>query len=104
MTYKRKVAQRLIKHHDTKTYGEVEALGRGEWSASRPGRYTPSERATGTHWIGGWVGTDVVWTLWKREIYLSLSGNQTTAVQPVACRYIDWAIPAHFQYPALIQG
>jgi hypothetical protein len=26
-----------------------------EWSASRPGRFTPGERATGTHWIGGWV-------------------------------------------------
>jgi len=28
----------------------------GEWSASRPGRFTPEERASGTHWIGGWVG------------------------------------------------
>jgi hypothetical protein len=27
----------------------------GEWSASRPGRFTPRERAPGTHWIGGWV-------------------------------------------------
>jgi hypothetical protein len=27
------------------------ALVGGEWSASRPGRFTP-----GTHWIGGWVG------------------------------------------------
>jgi hypothetical protein len=32
------------------------ALVRGEWSASRPGRFTPGERAPGTHWIGGWVG------------------------------------------------
>jgi hypothetical protein len=29
---------------------------RGEWSASRPGRFTPRERAPVTHWIGGWVG------------------------------------------------
>jgi hypothetical protein len=28
----------------------------GEWSASRPGRSTPRERAPGTHWIGDWVG------------------------------------------------
>jgi hypothetical protein len=28
----------------------------GEWSASRPGRFTPWERALGTHRIGGWVG------------------------------------------------
>jgi len=24
--------------------------------ASRPGRITPEEKASGTHWIGGWVG------------------------------------------------
>jgi hypothetical protein len=29
---------------------------RGEWSASRPGRFTDGERAPGTHLIGGWVG------------------------------------------------
>jgi hypothetical protein len=27
----------------------------GEWSGSRPGRFTAKERAPGTHWIGGWV-------------------------------------------------
>jgi hypothetical protein len=27
-----------------------------EWSASRPGHFTPVERATGIHWIRGWVG------------------------------------------------
>jgi hypothetical protein len=32
------------------------ALEGGEWSASRPGRFTPMERAPGTHWIGGGVG------------------------------------------------
>jgi hypothetical protein len=32
------------------------ALDGGEWSASCPGRFTPRERAPGTHWIGGWVG------------------------------------------------
>jgi hypothetical protein len=31
------------------------ALVGGEWSASRPGRFTRGERAPGTHWIGGWV-------------------------------------------------
>jgi hypothetical protein len=31
------------------------ALVGGEWSASRPGHFTPGERAPGTHWIGGWV-------------------------------------------------
>jgi hypothetical protein len=28
----------------------------GEWSDSRPDRFTPGESAPGTHWIGGWVG------------------------------------------------
>jgi hypothetical protein len=32
------------------------ALEGDEWSVSRPGRFTPRERAPGTHWIGGWVG------------------------------------------------
>jgi hypothetical protein len=27
----------------------------GEWSASRPGRFAPSERAPGTYRVGGWV-------------------------------------------------
>jgi hypothetical protein len=27
-----------------------------QWSTSRPGRFTPGERATGTHWIEGWMG------------------------------------------------
>jgi hypothetical protein len=36
------------------------ALEGGEWSASRPGRFSPSKRAPGTHWIGGWVGPRAV--------------------------------------------
>jgi hypothetical protein len=31
------------------------AFAGGEWSASRPGRFTPGEKAPGTLWIGGWV-------------------------------------------------
>jgi hypothetical protein len=31
------------------------ALVGGELSISRPGRFTPGERAPGTHWIGCWV-------------------------------------------------
>jgi hypothetical protein len=56
-------AQR-IKHYAMKAYGGMDvsinifltsALAGGEWSASRPGRFTPGDRAPGTHWIGGWV-------------------------------------------------
>jgi hypothetical protein len=32
------------------------ALDGGEWSASCPGRFTPYDRPSGTHWTGGWVG------------------------------------------------
>jgi hypothetical protein len=38
----------------------MKALDGGEWSASRLGRFTPKERAPGTHWIGGWVGPRAV--------------------------------------------
>jgi hypothetical protein len=34
----------------------ISALGGGEWSASRPGRFTFGVKASGTHWIGGCVG------------------------------------------------
>jgi hypothetical protein len=30
-------------------------LAGGEWSASRPARFAPGERAPVTHWIEGWV-------------------------------------------------
>jgi hypothetical protein len=32
------------------------ALVGGEWSASRPGRFTPGKKTPITHWTGGWVG------------------------------------------------
>jgi len=49
-----------------KAYGGMEvqlhafltsALNGSEWTASRPGRFTPppGEISLGTHWIGGWV-------------------------------------------------
>jgi hypothetical protein len=66
----------------------VSALVGGEWSASRPCRFTPGERAPGTHFIGGWVdpraGLDDMekWT------------PAPLVVQPAASRYTDWAIPA----------
>jgi hypothetical protein len=38
------------------THSLTSALDGGEKSALRPGRFIPRERASGTHWIGGWVG------------------------------------------------
>jgi hypothetical protein len=52
-----------------KTYGGVDvethvfltsALVGGGYSASRPGRFTPGERAPVIHWRGGWVGPRAV--------------------------------------------
>jgi hypothetical protein len=71
------------------------ALVGGEWSASRPGRFT-SGRVLGIHWIWGWVctraGLDVVS---KRKIHSPCleSNPDHTIVQPVASRYTNWATP-----------
>jgi hypothetical protein len=73
------------------------ALDGGEWSASRPSRFTSRERAPGTHWIGGWVGTRAVLDpVMKRKIPSPRreSNPRTPIVQPVAQRYTDWAITA----------
>jgi hypothetical protein len=40
------------------THTLTSVVDEGEWSASRPGRSIPRERAPGTHWIGGWVGPE----------------------------------------------
>jgi hypothetical protein len=71
------------------------ALDGGEWSASRPGRFTPRESPPGTHWIGGWVGSGAVLdAVVKRKIPSPRreSNPRIPIVQPVAQRYADWAI------------
>jgi hypothetical protein len=68
-----------------KAYGGVDvqihifltsALVGGEWSASRPGNFTPGERVPGTHWIGGWVdpraGPCNAVTHFKKDLILNL--------------------------------
>jgi hypothetical protein len=39
------------------THSLTSVLDGGEWSASRPGRFTTRERAPYTPWLGVWVGS-----------------------------------------------
>jgi hypothetical protein len=69
------------------THSSTSALDGDEWSASRPGRFTPRERVPSIHWIGGWVGPkDVLDAVVKRKIPSSRreSNPRTPIVQPVA--------------------
>jgi hypothetical protein len=73
------------------------ALVGGEWFASRPGRFTPRERAPGTHWIGGWVDPRTsLDKVEKRKKYCPYwdSNSDSSAVHQVASRYTDCALLA----------
>jgi hypothetical protein len=77
------------------THSLTSALDEGEWSASRPGRFTPRESATGTHWIGGWIGSRALLdAVVKRKIPSTRreSNHRAQIVQPVAQRYTNWAV------------
>jgi hypothetical protein len=50
------------------------ALVGGEWSTSRPGRFTPGERVPGTHWIGGWVALRAGLDDLEKRQFLTLPG------------------------------
>jgi hypothetical protein len=68
------------------------ALAGGEWSASRPGRLPPRERAPGTHWTGGWVGPKAVLdAVVKRKIpsHRRESNPRTPIGQRVVCQYYN---------------
>jgi hypothetical protein len=68
----------------------------GEWSASRPGRFNPAERAPGADWTGGWVGSRVdLNAVVKRTI--SCPCWESNPGRPARTRcYNDWAIPAPY--------
>jgi hypothetical protein len=68
------------------------ALDGGEWSASCPDCFTPRERASGTHWIGGWVDPKVgLDMLLKRKIASPCqeSNPDHPIMQPIASHYTD---------------
>jgi hypothetical protein len=69
--------------YSMKAYGGVDvcihifltsALAGGEWSASRPGRFTPSERAPNNHWIGSWVDPRVTLDDVEKRKFFTLRG------------------------------
>jgi hypothetical protein len=66
-----------------KAYGGVDvsiylflnsALVRNEWSVSRLGRFTPGQRASDGHSIGGWVGPRADLDGTERRNFLTLPG------------------------------
>jgi hypothetical protein len=78
------------------THSLTSALDGDEWSASRPYRFTPRERAPGTHyiaWVGPRAGLDAVV---KRKISSPRreSNPRTPIAQPVAQSYSECATAA----------
>jgi hypothetical protein len=53
---------------------KTSALAGGEWSASGPGCFTPKEKASGTHWIGGWVDPRAGLDTAENRKFLTLQG------------------------------
>jgi hypothetical protein len=49
-------------------------LAVGEWSASRPCRFTPEERNPDAHWIGGWMGPRAGLDCMQKRKFLTLPG------------------------------
>jgi hypothetical protein len=56
------------------------ALVGGEWSISRPGRFTPGERAPVTHWIKGWVDLGAGLDDLEKRKFLTLPGLELRPV------------------------
>jgi hypothetical protein len=71
------------------------ALDGGEWSTSRPSRFTPGERNPGIYCIGDWVSPRAsLDTVEKRKIPSPRreSSPRTPIVQAVASSYTDYDI------------
>jgi hypothetical protein len=64
------------------------ALVGGEWSASRPGRFTPEERIP-PYPLDRVGGPQSRSGRYREEKNLALAGNRNQAAQPVTRRYTD---------------
>jgi hypothetical protein len=83
---KGKLSLCLTKHHAShedvlgewmysSTHSLTSALDGGEWSASRPGHFTPTERAPGTHWIGAYGKDTSIFKPWNVSTLFDLILN-----------------------------
>jgi len=56
-------------------------MDEGEWSASRPARFTIEERVLGTQWMGRWVGpkTGLDAVAKRKNLFSVLARNRTLA-------------------------
>jgi hypothetical protein len=61
------------------------ALVGGDWSASRPSRFTPGERAPGTHWKGGWLSPKTGLEDVEKRKVLTLLGLKLRSPCRAAC-------------------
>jgi hypothetical protein len=93
----------VIKHHAVNTYGGewrysstiLDLCTRWRWSASRPGPFAPGDRAPGTHWVGGLVGSRVdLDAMENRKNLLPLPVIEPRSFSPQTSWYTDWAILA----------
>jgi hypothetical protein len=69
------------------THSLTSALDGGEWSASRPGRFTPRERAPGTHWIG----KHRIWSEVSKDVAAD-TRIESQSSNFVSDQWIGWAL------------
>jgi hypothetical protein len=68
------------------------ALVAGEWPVSRSGRFTPGERAPGTHWIGGSMDPRANLDNVEKRKFMTLQGLEIQPLgrpAPIGSRYAD---------------
>jgi hypothetical protein len=76
------------------------ALDGGEWSDSRPGRFTPGEWASGIQWIGSWMGTGAgLDAMEKRKT--SCSCQELNPGRPARTPSLYRIVPASGRYTCL---
>jgi hypothetical protein len=83
-----------------------------EWSASRPGRFTPGEKAPDSHWIGVWVGAKIgpddvekrkILTLTGLELLTLLSSRIEGKYPGHILHILALSIEAHPAFPHSVQ-